>query len=79
LNWSICSAVSKESCFFVLISGGIWKKESIAPKLASIYPVLASKRGIQASKSPKLESKSESPLNLKGTPSQIPSHSKEKA
>jgi hypothetical protein len=48
----------------MLILGGIWKKGSISFKLDSIYPVLASKRDIPASKSPILESKSDLPLDL---------------
>jgi hypothetical protein len=54
--------------FFVLILGGIWKKESITFKLESIYPFLASKRGIPASKSPILESKTDLSLDLSGKP-----------
>lgn len=48
-------------CWFL---GGIWKKESIPYEPDSIYPVLASKRGIPANKSPVLESKTDSSKNL---------------
>jgi hypothetical protein len=36
--------------------GGIWKKDSIYSKLASICPIPASKRAIPTSKNPILES-----------------------